>query len=102
MNIIFDIYMMDFFYQKGFFNEKNTNSNNSEFNLENSYYEILECDKNVTNEELKKLYKEQIKKYHPDKIQGKDLPKQFIELAENQIKEINKAYDYLKKIRNIQ
>ena len=32
-----------------------------------NYYEILELDKNCSDEEIKKKYKELAKKYHPDK-----------------------------------
>src|SRR5690606_31803994 len=35
-------------------------------------YKILEIDKNATNEQLKKAYREMAKKYHPDKVVTQD------------------------------
>ena len=48
------------------------------------YYKILELDRNASDSEIKKKYRELCKKYHPDK--GGD---------ENKFKEINEAYSVL-------
>jgi DnaJ-class molecular chaperone len=53
-----------------------------------NYYEILEVDKNATQEEIKKAYRKLSLKYHPDKNQGN-------KEAEEKFKEINKAYQIL-------
>lgn len=55
-----------------------------------SYYEILEVDKNASQEVIEKAYKALAKKYHPDLQQG--AKKQ--EYAEK-MKIINQAYDIL-------
>ncbi len=52
------------------------------------YYEILGVSKNATPEELKKAYKKQALKYHPDRNKGD-------KEAENKFKEINQAYEVL-------
>ncbi len=52
------------------------------------YYQILEISQNATNEEIKKAFKEQAIKWHPDKNKGKDTTLQM------QI--INEAYLILK------
>ena len=55
-----------------------------------NYYEILEVDKNASEEVIEKAYKTLVKKYHPDLQQG---AKQQ-EYAEK-MKIINEAYDVL-------
>ena len=40
------------------------------FKSSDSDYKILEIDKNCTNDELKKAYRELAKKHHPDKVQN--------------------------------
>ena len=53
-----------------------------------NFYEILEVEKNVTKEELKRSYKKLAKKYHPDLNPGD-------EVAEARFKEISYAYEVL-------
>ena len=54
-------------------------------------YEVLGVRKNASMDEIKEAYKELIKKYHPDKYQNNPLA----DLAQEKLKEINEAYDYL-------
>lgn len=54
-------------------------------------YEVLGVSQNAGMDEIKAAYKELIKKYHPDKYQNNPLA----DLAQEKIKEINEAYDYL-------
>lgn len=54
-------------------------------------YEVLGVRQGATEEEIKKAYRELVKKYHPD--QYRDNP--LASLAEEKLKEINEAYDYL-------
>jgi molecular chaperone DnaJ len=53
------------------------------------YYEALEVGRNAGAEELKKAYREQAKKYHPDRNPGDST-------AEQRFKEISEAYEVLK------
>lgn len=55
-----------------------------------NYYEILQIDKNASQEVIEKVYKTLAKKYHPDLQAEADKPK-----AEAILKEINEAYDVL-------
>lgn len=57
------------------------------------YYEILGVDKNVTDEELKKVWKKLAVKYHPDKYADKSEEER--KEAEEKFKEIAEAYDVL-------
>lgn len=59
-------------------------------------YEVLGVSENASEEEIKKAYKELVKKYHPDKYQNNPLA----DLAEEKLQEINEAYDILMKGRN--
>ena len=56
-------------------------------------YEVLGISENASEEEIKKAYKELVKKYHPDKYQDNPLS----ELAEEKLQEVNEAYDMLMK-----
>lgn len=56
-------------------------------------YEVLEIKEGVSEDELKKAYRDMVKKYHPDQYQNNPLS----DLAEEKLREINEAYDYLMK-----
>ncbi|MFP4520530.1 MAG: TerB family tellurite resistance protein [Fibrobacterota bacterium] len=62
---------------------------------EDGDYGILGLKKSASKEEINKAYRELAKKYHPDKVSH--LGPEFRELAENKFREINQAYDRLKK-----
>ena len=56
-------------------------------------YEVLGVREGSSIEEVKKAYKELVRKYHPDQYQNHPLS----DLAEEKLKEINEAYDVLMK-----
>lgn len=56
-------------------------------------YEVLEIREGSSKEEIKKAYRELAKKYHPDQYGSNPLR----DLAEEKMREINEAYDYLMK-----
>ncbi|MDO5707456.1 MAG: DnaJ domain-containing protein [Andreesenia angusta] len=58
-------------------------------------YEVLEIAPNATDEEVKLAYKNMVKKYHPDKYVNNPLA----DLAEEKLKNINEAYEKIKKER---
>lgn len=54
-------------------------------------YEVLGLKDGASIEEVKKAYRELVKKYHPDRYMDNPLS----ELAEEKLREINEAYDYI-------
>lgn len=56
-------------------------------------YEVLGIKEGASETEIKAAYREQVKKYHPDKHQNNPLA----DLAEEKLQEINEAYEYLMK-----
>ncbi|MEX1314905.1 MAG: co-chaperone DjlA, partial [Desulfotignum sp.] len=52
------------------------------------YYAVLKCDETASNEEIKKQYRKLVTEYHPDKIQAKGLPEEFIKFANDKFAEI--------------
>ena len=62
----------------------------------NRSYKILGLSNNASLEQVSNQYKKLIKEYHPDKLQGMGLPKEFIELANQKLSAINKAYTEIK------
>ena len=61
------------------------------------YYDLLGVTKNDSLETIKKKYREIIQSYHPDKIQGKGLPKDFVDFANKKLTDFNTAYNEIKK-----
>jgi len=57
---------------------------------------VLELVKGATQEQIQAAYREQMKKYHPDKVSH--LGNEFQILAEKKTKLINRAYEILKKV----
>lgn len=62
-------------------------------------YKILEIDKNATDEEVKKAYRNMAKKYHPDRVVTEN--EAIKKGAEEKFKEVQKAYETIQKERGI-
>ena len=62
-------------------------------------YKVLGIDKSATDDEVKKAYRRMAMKYHPDRVEtmGEEIKKN----AEKQFKEINEAYETIKKERGM-
>ena len=59
-------------------------------------YEILGLSKYATFNEIKKKYRELVKKYHPDILMGKGADEEIIQEGTKKLQEINEAYKILK------
>lgn len=63
------------------------------------YYAILELEDGADMSAVKKAYRKLVSEYHPDKIISKGLPEDFIKFAEEKFREINEAYEAIKKAK---
>lgn len=64
-------------------------------------YKALGVTKEASNQEIKRAYRKLMSQYHPDKLMGQGVPEDMIAVATEQAKEIQVAYDLIKKHRNI-
>jgi DnaJ like chaperone protein len=60
-------------------------------------YELFGLKSGASLDEVKKRYKELVRKYHPDLLMGKGESEDIIENATKKLQEINEAYELLKK-----
>lgn len=66
-----------------------------------AYYAILGCDESDPDEQIKRQYRKLVSEYHPDKIASKGLPEAFTQFANDKFREIQDAYEQIKKARQI-
>ncbi|MCX7843522.1 MAG: J domain-containing protein [Clostridia bacterium] len=59
-------------------------------------YEVLGIKEGAGEDEIKRAYRELVKKYHPDQYRSNPLS----DLAEEKLREVNEAYDFLMKNNN--
>lgn len=64
-----------------------------------SHYKILEIEKHVTDEEVKKAYRKMAIKFHPDKVTH--LGEEFQKAAKEKFQMVQDAYDKIKKERGM-
>ena len=63
-------------------------------------YKLLSCTPESSNQEIKSRYKKLVKDFHPDRIVSKGLPEEFTEFATKRFREIQGAYEKIRKDRN--
>jgi DnaJ like chaperone protein len=64
-------------------------------------YAALGVSPTASDEEVKRAYKKLIIEHHPDKLAAKGLPENMREFAEERAREINAAFDLIKKSRGL-
>ncbi len=62
-------------------------------------YSVLGVEKDSPVDEIKKAYRRLVSEYHPDKIAAKGLPEEFNKFAAEKFREIQEAYDTIRKER---
>ncbi len=65
------------------------------------YYTILGCSNSDSNDKIKTQYRKLVRDYHPDTIASKGLPEEFTIFANDKFREIQQAYEMVKKERNL-
>lgn len=64
-------------------------------------YAVLGVSPTASDDEVKRAYKKLIIEHHPDKLAAKGLPENMREFAEERAREINAAFELIKKSRGI-
>ena len=64
-------------------------------------YALLETSPAASDAELKKAYRRQMSKHHPDKLQSQGLPESMLERAKERTQQIQAAYELLCKQRGM-
>ncbi len=67
------------------------------YNSLNNAYKILEIEKNVSDDEVKRAYRKMAKKYHPDRISH--LGEEHRDGAEEKFRQVQEAYEQIQKER---
>jgi len=62
-------------------------------------YTVLGCRRDASIEEIRRCYRNMVSKYHPDRFIGQDLDEDFVRLATEKFKEIQNAYDEIKRMK---
>ncbi|MGS2724483.1 co-chaperone DjlA [Porticoccus sp. GXU_MW_L64] len=64
-------------------------------------YKALGVESSCSDQELKRAYRKLMSQYHPDKLMGQGVPEDMLKVATEQAKEIQAAYDLIKKNRGL-
>lgn len=64
-------------------------------------YDVLRLGPGARNDEIKAQYRKLVSDNHPDKLMGRGVPVEFIEIATRKLAAINAAYDIIAKERGL-
>jgi DnaJ like chaperone protein len=64
-------------------------------------YDVLKLDPAVSNDEIKAQYRRLVSDNHPDKLMGRGVPAEFVEIATRKLAAINTAFDTIAKERGL-
>lgn len=67
--------------------------------LENAY-NVLGCNAEMTDQEIKKSYRKLMSQHHPDKLMAKGLPPKMMDVAKEKAQDIQAAYEVVTKLRS--
>ncbi len=67
----------------------------------NKSYHILEVSPNASNDEVRSSYRRLAKEYHPDYALARGMPDEFITFANQRFREVQEAWDAVRKERGI-
>ena len=64
-------------------------------------YDALRLSPQATDEEIKRQYRKLVADNHPDKLMGRGVPAEFVEIATRKLAAINAAYDIIARERGL-
>jgi DnaJ like chaperone protein len=64
-------------------------------------YAQLGLTSKATDAEIKRAFRKLVSQYHPDKLVSRGLPEEMMDMAKTRVREINIAYEQIKKTRGI-
>ncbi|MGB5855733.1 MAG: co-chaperone DjlA [Oceanisphaera sp.] len=64
-------------------------------------YRILEVEVDADDSEVKRAYRRQMSKHHPDKLVSQGLPKEMMDMAKEKAQDIQQAWETIKSARQI-
>jgi DnaJ like chaperone protein len=64
-------------------------------------YDVLKLGPDATDEEVRRQYRRLVSDNHPDKLIGRGVPREFVEIATRKLAAINAAYDTIAKERGL-
>ena len=64
-------------------------------------YDVLKLPPSANNAEIRAQYRKLVKDNHPDKLVGRGVPPEFVDLATRKLAAINAAYDSIAKERGL-
>ncbi|MBN1332576.1 MAG: DnaJ domain-containing protein [Synergistales bacterium] len=116
IRFIFPLILVYFFFQlfrnirymsqgRGYYSSSQNSGNsrpNDEFKrtrVHRDPYAVLGCGRDASIEEIRRCYRNLVSKYHPDRFIGQDLDEDFVRLATEKFKEIQNAYDEIKRMK---
>jgi DnaJ like chaperone protein len=76
------------------------NNQNNDLTIDDAYV-ILDANKDLTDKELKRVYRRLLSQHHPDKLVTKGLPEEMMIIAKEKTQKIIKAYELIKKQRGM-
>ncbi|MBM7456731.1 DnaJ like chaperone protein [Oceanisphaera litoralis] len=64
-------------------------------------YRILEVEEGANDSMVKRAYRRQMSKHHPDKLAAQGLPKEMMDMAKEKAQDIQQAWETIKAVRKI-
>jgi DnaJ like chaperone protein len=64
-------------------------------------YDVLKLPPSASNTEIRAQYRKLVTDNHPDKLIGRGVPAEFVDLATRKLAAINAAYDSIAKERGL-
>ncbi|AUZ78736.1 MULTISPECIES: co-chaperone DjlA [Aeromonas] len=64
-------------------------------------YQLLGVSEGDSDQEIKRAYRKEMSKHHPDKLAAKGLPPEMMEMAKEKTQEIQQAWEWIREARGI-